>query len=486
MNLKIDLKSLLKRKPKGEGETSEDGGSAKSSEGMKNAAIWLKAHLLLVVLTSVSLGALGGGIYFSMEFMDSLRSDAAQYGGKIGEFKRLESTPVTIQIPGNAPLTQAAVVNRKLVDAVKSRMGSGITDTAEVRGTAVRHNKGVHKQLVNLRLDPKNPKRQEVHLDMVAALNKAYSDLLSREIGAGAPPSEEDVTIKLQRRQVRFMQSDLKKAPDATLTDTERKQLTENLTAYRIALYAEAADAARMFVDGEDVGMFAEGFDPAPLKLNIARLWNLQFRFWVVEDILLACKAVNTESSLMKNPIKRVLSIQSLGAVVAAGGAAEPTAPADDSAGDDSSGGSGDGSGDDVSAAVPSGIPIDPAQEVSLASYGASVKGWATNQLYDVMRTKVRMVAETSKIPQIADALAKQNFIVITDVEIHPTDAYTGLSEGCFYGEEPVSSVTWTLESAWLREWTGPLMPDEIRKELNTTGQLASSMPDGTPSAQEN
>ncbi len=489
MKLNFDLKSLLKRTPKGEAHVlDQDGSQAKSSESMRNAAIWVKTHLLLVVLAVVALGAMGGGTYFRIELMDALQEEAGGFGGKLGEFKKLESTQVAITIPGNAPVTASTIVSRKLLKAVKDRMGTGTSDTSQVRGTAVAHNRGSHKPLVNLRLEAKDPKRQEVHLDLVASLNAAYAALLSESLGAGSPPSDWDVTVKLQRRQFLFIQNDLKKAPDATLTDAERKQLTDGLTTNRIALYAAAADAARIFVDGEDVGMFREGFDPGTLKLNLRRLWDLQFRFWVAEDVLLACKSVNTEASVPLNPIKRILFVQSLGAVLATS--------TDAAAGSPSAGGEGGGEGgseptpppagiDDASAT--SGIPIDPNQPVAMGQYSASLKGWATNQLYDVTRTRVRMVAETSKIPMIADAFARQNFIVITDVEVQPTDAFAGLNDGCFYGEAPISIVTWTLESAWLREWTGPLMPDEVRKQLNTTGQLAGAADaTGAPATQEN
>ncbi|MSR29724.1 MAG: hypothetical protein EXS03_09180 [Phycisphaerales bacterium] len=492
MKLNFDIKSLLKRKPKGDSQRHDAGSESSrsaSSESLTRAAIWIKAHILLVGMGVVSVGAVTAGIILSGEMLAAVKEEAKGYGSKLNEFRGLESTSVTITVPGKAPVTASTVVNRKLLAAVKARMGSGANDSAQVRANAVAHNQGVHTPLVNLRLPAKDPKRQEIHLDLVAKLAMAYEDLLVNKLGAGLPPAEEDITLKLQRRHVRFVQSDLKKAPDAALTDVERRQLTDQLAAYRVALYAEAADGIRIYASGEDVGTFKEGFDPSSLKLGIAKLWNLQSRYWIVEDILLACRALNTEPSVTKNPVKRVLSIRSLGAVAGVVVAGEPSAPTsgggDDGASTDagSSDGGSDGSPTTTAATTDGaggdGMPIDPTQLVSTSNYASSLKGWATNQLYDVSRAVVELVIETEQIPRVADALAKQNFIAITTIEILPTDAFAGLADGFFYGDRPVSIVTLTLESAWLREWTGPLMPDEVRAQLKTTGQLAGITPGG-------
>jgi hypothetical protein len=38
--------------------------------------------------------------------------------------------------------------------------------------------------------------------------------------------------------------------------------------------------------------------------------------------------------------------------------------------------------------------------------------------------------------------------------------------------------VSLRLETIWLREWTGPFMPDDLRTRLNTSGSLLGA---GTP-----
>jgi hypothetical protein len=83
---------------------------------------------------------------------------------------------------------------------------------------------------------------------------------------------------------------------------------------------------------------------------------------------------------------------------------------------------------------------------------------------------------ETAQIPLLANTFSKQNFIVITDLRISQVGSFNALKTGYFYGENPVSKVVMVLESVWFRQWTGPLMPDEVRAEFGTTGQVQSAL----------
>lgn len=497
MALKFDLKSLLKRKsaPK---DMDQPQGESKGSAQLKDAAIWVKAHLLLVILGVVSAASIAGALLFSGEMLAGIESTAAEHKSKLDELQRLETSPVTITIPGSEPVNETTVVTRKLVDAVKARLGEGGSDSAQMRQQAVKHNKASHTPILNLRLDPKDPKLQEIHLDMVAQLKDRYDALVNKDLRGGAPLAEEDVMVKLQRSYVKFVQSDLKKAPTATLTPAEEAQLTSHLKQYRIGLYAESAAACKVYLVPEDVGMPGPKFNENSVKRKPARMWDLQQRFWVVEDILQACNSVNTSDSAATNPIKRIVRIGRPIAVAAVAMAAEgETIPMGGEGGGEDGGESGDAPPVDPNQPVDPNAapaeggapPINPSQLVPVNQFSPSsvVKGWATNQLYDVFRTEVVMVAQTDAVPQIADAFAKQNFIAITDVQIVPTDAFEGLAEGFFYGDAPIVRVSFTLESAWLREWTGPLMPDDVRKKLGTSGQLAGITPEATsPPTQEN
>jgi hypothetical protein len=97
---------------------------------------------------------------------------------------------------------------------------------------------------------------------------------------------------------------------------------------------------------------------------------------------------------------------------------------------------------------------------------------------YDVRLSEVVFVAETSKLPKIFDALASQNFMTVADVRISPADPFEAAREGYLYGPEPVSVVTATIESVWLREWTAQYMPAAVRTALG----IQSAPPAGASS----
>ena len=123
-------------------------------------------------------------------------------------------------------------------------------------------------------------------------------------------------------------------------------------------------------------------------------------------------------------------------------------------------------------AAVPTGEPINPDAALPAADYSKSFTGRTTNQLFDIITCEVRLIVQTSAIPQVIGELAKRNFITVTDVKLRPVDSFGAAEEGFIYGAAPVSAVSLKLETIWLREWTGPFMPDDLRSRLNTSGML--------------
>lgn len=471
--MKLNLKSLLKFK-------KSSGGAAVATPAkqlppqVEKTLIWVKANFLLVLLATVSVAALGGGWWFQDEFRTTLAEEASTYAGKGAELARLQTGEFTITIPGSEPMTQRGVVNEALVTAVKQLMGQGGgSDSAVIRADAVARNRGAHESVVNLRIPAKSPERESVHQDFFKELGKQY-DALLLEVDAGSPPSDEDVTIKLQRRQGRFAQNDLKKAADATLTTEERSQLQPVLVSHRLGLYSEVAQSKGIYCEAQDIGMPNE----QPAKADFKRMWALQWQLWVAQDIVRACKSVNATNKIPDAPIKRITRVQFLGPVL--GGVVTTSDDSSSSAAESDPAASG-------SEGVAPGLAINPSAPVTMDQFGVSRKGWTTNQLYDVFSARVTLIVETTKIPQISNAFSKQNFIVMTDVKIRPVDPFAAANEGFIYGNQALSELTLTMESAWLREWTGPLMPDDIRKQLNTSGMLAGLGQDAaTEPAKEN
>ncbi|MDA1262745.1 MAG: hypothetical protein O3B75_07580 [Planctomycetota bacterium] len=468
MNLKFDMKRLLKRKAKTD-ELENLAPLSERAQKIKNLLIIIKSNILVLSLAVVSISALAFAYMFSAHLQQGNENVANEFASKIEKLSKLERTPVTITIPGNEPVTGNLTVNRKLVDAVKSRMGleqtEGIPNTETVSKAAIQFNKGSHKPILSMRFKKEDEsKRRVVRLDMHDKLTDLYNELL-KKCRATLPPSEEDILVELQRAKLRFVLTDLGQTIDAKRTPEQEKKLVSELTNRRLASYRNVALASGLYLDAQDIGAPIAPLPEAPYEKIAVSLWTLQWNYWIAEDILLACAELNENESIVTAPVKRVVKMKSripYGATQSAESETSQFTEGNDSA----------AQADSVNSAG-----IDPNAPVSMSNYSSSfVKGWASNQLYDVVQTQVSLVVETSKIPLVTDAFAKKNFIVISNVRISSVDPFEAIRSGYVYGPNPVSLVLLQLESAWLREWTGPLMPDPVRAMLGTTGQVQSAL----------
>ena len=454
----------------------------------KKVQAWAKDNLLLVVLGGASVAALAGG-YFAADMMTaSVMEEAQAKAARMSELKDLERTQVTLEVPGQAPFSQNAVVNQKLLEDYQSRIESLRKDSVQVREFAVERNKGSHQPIMPLRLQKGDPALEQIHLDFFDAVSAAHRDLRARA-RLGSVPDEADVQAFLVRRKEQFIASDLKKGPNEQLNAQEAEALARELGNARLQAYNEAARDFAIYADEETLRVPTAPFKKDVPDVVLQSVWRQQWEFWVLSDILAAFgKANGPDANVQSAAVKRIDELRFIGPIGAAGAApagGDGAAPAMDGSAGDGSGGDppmGDGSMGDGSMGGGMGMagtPIDPAMPVALDNFSASFTGRRTNQLYDVFATDVSFVCETARIPQVFDALAQQNFITITMASIRPEDPFEAAEEGYIYGPSHVSLVRLRLESVWLREWTGPLMPDPVRKKLGTSGTLAGAAPPG-------
>ena len=450
----------------------------------KKVQAWAKDNLLLVILGGASVAALAGG-YFAADMMTaSVMEEAQSKAARMSELKDLERTQVTLEVPGQAPFSANAIVNQKLLEEYQSRMDTLRKDSAQVREFAVQRNRGTHQPFMSLRLQKGDPALEQIHLDFFDAASAAYAKLLSQS-RIGSVPDEAEVQAFLVRRKEQFIASDLKKGQNEQLNAQEAEALSRELGNARLQSYNEAARDFAMYADPETLRVPTAPFKKDSPEVVLPSLWRQQWEFWVLSDILAAFAKVNgPDANVQAAAVKRIDEVRFVGPI-GAGGAApaggDGAAQAGDaSAGDGSMGDGTMGDGSMAGGMGMTGTPIDPAMPVTLDNFAASFTGRRSNQLYDVFATDVTFVCETARIPQVFDALAQQNFITITMASIRPEDPFEAAEEGYIYGPAHVSLVRLRLESVWLREGTGPLMPDPVRKRLGTSGTLAGAAPAGS------
>ncbi|MDZ4830712.1 MAG: hypothetical protein SGJ09_11010 [Phycisphaerae bacterium] len=458
---------------------------------MKKVLDWVKSNVLIAVLGVVAFAAIGLGWFFSGSLNESVQRTAKERAGKMAELTGLEKSSVTLNIPGREVAPKTVVINEQLLAQYKTASDQLRGDADKIRSLALALNQSDHKLVLD-GVFPKPPddKKATVPFRLQEAIQAAYTKLFA-EVNAGGPPAPEQVAEDLARRESQYIQSTLRKANREALDEREKKDLSEELSRNRLAIYGEQAQKITLYATTAGVQI-----PPVPggrALPTMAEMFDWQWRYWIVRDIVHAIAdasaAANggTQGSVLKSPVKRLIRIRvdpadfatSAGASGGAegpgagfgGGFGATTPPADGSMGT---------SPDGVVAAAPA-LPNQPLGEpqIDMATeaprdFAKSLTGRQKNNAFDVRRATVEAVIATSELPQFFDALAKRNFITVTNVRVQQIDAFSEASQGFVYGREPVSAVTIELESAWLREWVAPLMPADVRTALGIQNKGAS------------
>ena len=88
---------------------------------------------------------------------------------------------------------------------------------------------------------------------------------------------------------------------------------------------------------------------------------------------------------------------------------------------------------------------------------------------------EVVLIIDSQRLPEAFDALAKYNFMTITNARVEPEDLFLAIRDGYFYGSRPVSRVTLELETIWFRQWTTQFMPLELKQALGIPVEAKST-----------
>ncbi len=424
---------------------------------------WVRRHVFIVVFGAIIIAAPVAGWLIGSSLKDGVMQELQSRKSDIDALTGFESTSITLNIPGREPISVRGVVNKPLLDSYEEVVGALRKDADEVRNAALKHNsKGRDVLMPGVFPKPPESKRQTIHEEFHPEVVRAYENLL-RTVRAGMPPAPAQVKEQLVLRSSKFIASvGGGKRSRTDLGPEDRKRYDDDLLKARKGIYTDAAKRYSFYASPDSVGMPRLPANIPSSGLGLDRMFEWNWNFWITEDILRAIAAANEGSpNVLKSPVKRVVDLR----VVGLGKAGESNAPAPAAAGAES---------------APAAMPVDPKSEVQ-RSYTAGFTGRQTNALYDVREVRLELVIATDALPRLADALAAQNFITITDVRLKPADPFAAARQGFMYGAEPVSEVTLTLEAVQLREWTTRRMPEELKRRLGTAGlATAEGAADGT------
>jgi len=433
---------------------------------------WVRRHVFIVVFCAIIIVAPIIGLLIGNSIKDGVIQDLTARKGDIDALSSLESTTVTLNVPGREPISAKAVVNKPLLDAYGEMVETLRLDADTVRTAALKHNsKGRDVLMPGIFPRPIDSKRQTIHEEFYPVLADAYLRLLE-EVRAGIPPAATDVKNQLIRRSSAFISSVAGgKRSRAELEPDDLARHDEDLLRARKGIYAETATAISLYASPDSVGMPRPPTNVPPSGLPLERMFEWNWNFWITDDILRALAATNAEAgNVIRAPVKRVVDLRIRPIVRDAG----------ERAGGGAAGGASAAGG--AEGAVGGGTPVDAKPEVRLDP-ATSITGRVSNDLYDVREVKLELVIATDALPKIADALARQNFITITNVALKPADPFEAARAGFIYGVDPVSQVTLMLEVIQLREWTTLRMPDDMKARLGTQGVVTATPGDGEMTA---
>lgn len=432
---------------------------------MKPVLDWIKAHVLLVVLAAVVVLAVPAMVYFALQMRAATVADLQK---KVeADEKELAGARLLYRtdsvVPGQTIEDWSAPPNPALNKFFAEHRTKVAEEADKVVQQAIAFNQGPRAQSLflvqGLFPQPSALDRDVKLLEMQRiATERAPAELL-KAAGAGTPPDPVAVTAFLTDKRVERVRGKVGVAgSEADLSDQQRREVEAELVRDRMGYYAKQASSIAFYADPSALRL--AGADPAagrgPLPgapgsatsdVRLDTAWDWQQQHWIFQDILRAIAVANqgAQGGVPGAVVKRLVSIAPFPSRAAAstpsalGGGGEAPPPAEGSS---------------------TGFPTDPARSVTGRFAGPE------NGFFDLRVVEVQAILSTRRIPEFINALGKVNFMSVLDVEVAAIDPVQEARAGYFYGSEHVSLVTLRVETVWLREWTKPHMPAEVRTAL--------------------
>lgn len=221
-------------------------------------------------------------------------------------------------------------------------------------------------------------------------------------------------------------------------------------------------------------------------------IWFAQMGLWVQADILQAIQETNKPFGSVANaPVKNLIKIMiegyRTGTGLVATGAATPAAGGMPGG---MMGGMPPGMMGGMPPGMMGGMPPGMMGGVTGGAAGAtgaaggdgpvytlSPTGRVCNSVYDVVSFKLIIHVDVDRLPLFLEQLGRNRFMTAYQVSLSGQDtAVYQAANNVVYGTKPVVQATISGEALMLRNWTTPLMPDDVKQALGIT--VAAS---GTP-----
>lgn len=423
---------------------------------MKPVLAWMKTNLVSVILLTVSVIALPVGVIVGQSIkaktLKTVESDVARQMSDLSSVR--VSYAVEPLLPHGRSFSVSAPPNEATNEAIRGLLAKQSEQAAVIRAGVQAFNRAHHAPLVDGLLPAPASQFDEQPLadQFVRRWVGAHESLLDG-IGAGMPPSPEEVKKRLE--DVRFAEEQriLSGRAAAELTEEDKQAITQRLTSERLQLYASRGLQARVYAD---VSAFADAVEWKESKPpTLADVWDMQWSYWVAADIVRAIGAANHEDrSVMRGPVKRIERI-----------AVEPLASTSAT----------QGPFEDETAAVTA--------DASKSLTGRVAWPESPNAVYDLRVAEVTLLVDAARIPAVLNAFGSANLMSVLSVQIDgDVDVHSDLRSGFVYSREVerVVRLRMKVESLWLRAWLREWMPAEVKTVM---GYPDAPPPEASPEA---
>lgn len=419
---------------------------------MKATLDWAKKNWIVIACVAVPVVAVPAMVWGSLTWNGQVVKSAQE---RIeADIKDIRNPNLGYKLPGIKPDDETIeftgapnkLTNKAFGEARAKQMAAANDIVAQV----VAFNKGDRKPLIDGLFPEPPPGNQALQREMARRFNQEAQRELLKSINAQPPISVAEVTSRLNDRKQEFLQRVAASAGVAAnsvetqLTAEQVAELQNELVAVRMDAYR--SHAARVLTYGDISAFVLPTFGGESAVPSLAECWEWQVQFWIQQDLVRAIGLANSEAKnlgVSVAPVKRLERIVVLPPVVVSMDPNNPT-PAD---------------GPD---------------------WTGSFTGRRSDSQMDVRKAEITLVIANQDLPKYVDALAKTNLMTVTSAKLSSVDIAADLGLGYYYGSASVVRATLTVETVWLREWTGEVMPKSVK---DGTGGMPGdpNMPAGGP-----
>ncbi len=399
----------------------------------------------------------------------------AKRGSQIREFTQLRNQSVTIPArnAGEAPIELHPITYNPLtIKTLKDLVGGLKTELEQLQQQLVDRNQAGHEPMrsgilpdfatANRKYDA-HDRYRKVLPAMLHASNDDEQTHMPR-LNAGMPPEMDKVAEEIQQKANDYRQDmastaggDSSRTAESALSAQEIQRLNQRKKESLRRKLKERAQELNLYAQTDEN---AQGFPLQWSSLRTANppqpyeVWEAQLGLWIQQDILEAIAQANhvgeDGASVINAPVKRLISLQVVPGYV----------------GLHTRGGVLSGSG---TATLPYQLPKDykaPDEDEVVRNFLVSPTGRVSNPVYDVRHARLEIIADYQKLPELFDAISNVNLMTVVSCQIKDVDEYDAYKQGYVYGDADAVQVTLVIETLWMRQWTGPLMPDTVRQYL--------------------